>query len=142
MIPYLIMFVAMTANGWHSDKKMERRWHSAIPLFVASLGALGIIANFHALPVTVLFFSMIAFVNAFLSTFWAIPTALLSRSAAAASVGLINGVASIAGFAAPYLLGYLSTRTGSFSSGMAVVAAAGVAGGLLIFRIPKSPNPG
>lgn len=140
MIPYLIMFVAMAANGWHSDKKMERRWHSAIPLFVAALGALGIIADFHSLPVSVLFFTMIAFVNAFLSTFWAIPTALLSRSAAAAAVGLINAVASIAGFAAPYLLGYLSTRTGSFSSGMAVVAAAGVAGGLLLFLVPKTAH--
>ena len=140
MIPYVIMFVAMCANGWHSDKKMERRWHSAIPLFVAALGALGIMANSHSLPVTVLFFTMIAFVNAFLSTFWAIPTALLSRSAAAAAVGLINGVASVAGFAAPYLLGYLSTRTGSFSSGMAVVAAAGIAGGLLLFLVPKTAH--
>ncbi|MGB6482659.1 MAG: MFS transporter [Candidatus Acidiferrales bacterium] len=140
MIPYLIMFVAMTANGWHSDKKMERRWHSATPLFVAALGALGIIADFHALPVSVLFFTMIAFVNAFLSTFWAIPTALLSRSAAAAAVGLINAVASVAGFAAPYLLGYLSTRTGSFSSGMAVVATAGIAGGLLLFLVPRTAH--
>jgi MFS transporter, ACS family, tartrate transporter len=139
-IPYLIMFVAMGLNGWHSDKKMERRWHSAIPPFVAALGALGIIANFHALPVSVLFFTMIAFVNAFLSTFWAIPTALLSRSAAAAAVGLINAVASTAGFAAPYLLGYLSSRTGSFSSGMAVVAAAAIAGGLLILCIPKTAD--
>ena len=140
-IPYLIMFVAMIANGWHSDKKMERRWHSAVPLFVAAAGALGIIADFHALPVIVFFFTMIAFVNAFRSTFWAIPTALLSRSAAAASVGLINAVASVAGFAAPYLLGYLSTRTGSFSSGMAVVVGAAVAGGLLIFAIPKAVAP-
>lgn len=138
MIPYFVMFVAMIANGWHSDKKMERRWHCAVPLFVAALGALGIAADFRALPIIVLFFSMIAFVNAFLSTFWAIPTALLSRSAAAASVGLINGLASVSGFAAPYLLGYLSTRTGSFSSGMAVVAIAAVAGGLLMFRIPKT----
>ncbi|MGB6876266.1 MAG: MFS transporter [Candidatus Acidiferrales bacterium] len=140
MIPYLIMFFAMTVNGWHSDKKMERRWHSAIPLFVAALGALGIIADFHALPVSVLFFTMIAFVNAFLSTFWAIPTALLSRSAAAAAVGLINAVASVAGFAAPYLLGYLSTRTGSFSSGLAVVATAGIAGGLLLFLVPRTAH--
>ena len=140
MIPYLVMFVAMVANGWHSDKVMERRWHSALPIFVAVLGALGIIVGFRSLPVTVLLFTMISFARVFVSSFWAIPTALLSRSAAAAAVGMINAVASIAGFASPYLLGYLSTRTGSFSSGMAVVAAAGIAGGLLIFRIPKSPR--
>ena len=140
MIPYFVMFLAMCANGWHSDRKMERRWHSAVPLFVAALGALGITADSHTLPVYVLFFTMIAFVNAFLSAFWTIPTALLSRSAAAASVGLINAVASVAGFAAPYLLGYFSTRTGSFSAGMAVVAAAGMAGGLLLFLVPRTAD--
>jgi len=86
----------------------------------------------------VLFFCMIAFVNAFLPVFWAIPTTLLSRSAAAGAVGLINGVASVAGFASPFLLGYLSTRTGSFNAGMFAIMAAGIAGGLLIFLIPKS----
>ena len=142
MIPYLLMFVAMIANGWHSDKKMERRWHSAVPVFIAALGALGLMAHSSSLAVSVTFFCMIACANAFLSTFWAIPTTLLSRSAAAGAVGFINAVASVAGFAAPYLLGYLSTCTGSFSSGMAAVAVAAVAGALLIFRIPKTkPAP-
>lgn len=137
-IPYLVMFVAMVVNGWHSDRRMERRWHAAVPMFVAAAGALGLVAHFLSLPALVLFFTMIACSNAFLSAFWAIPTTLLSRSAAAASVGFINAVASIAGFASPYLLGYLSTRTGSFRTGMAVIAAAGIAAGLLVFRIPKA----
>jgi MFS transporter, ACS family, tartrate transporter len=140
VIPYVAMFVAMIVNGWHSDKRMERRWHAAIPMFTAALGALGFAVYSSSLPVSVLLFSMIASANAFLPAFWAIPTTLLSRSAAAASVGLINGIASIAGFASPYLLGYLSTRTGSFSAGMFAVMAAGVAGGLLIFFIPKTAH--
>jgi MFS transporter, ACS family, tartrate transporter len=138
IIPSLAMFLAMIANGWHSDKRLERRWHSAVPMFIAALGALALIAHARSLPATVLFFTMIAFEVAFLPAFWALPTSLLSRSAAAASVGLINGIASIGGFAGPYLLGYLSTRTGSFESGMLVVAAAAVAGGLLMFGVPKS----
>ena len=136
-IPYLAILVAMLLNGWHSDKHMERRWHSAIPMLIAALGALGIVANFRALPVTVLFFTMIACSNAFMPPFWAMPTSLLSRSAAAASVGLINAVASVAGFASPYLLGYLSTRTGSFASGMLCVAGAAVLGAILVLRAPK-----
>lgn len=138
MIPYMVMFLAMIANGRHSDKRMERRWHAAVPMFVAAAGALGLIAHVRSLPVLVLLFTMIACSNAFLSAFWAIPTTLLSRSAAAAAVGLINAIASIAGFASPYLLGYLSTRTGSFSAGMATIAAAGVAAGLLIFSVPRT----
>ena len=138
VIPYLVMFAAMVLNGWHSDKRLERRWHSAIPMFLAAVGALGIIANFRSLPVMVLFFTLIASGNAFLPTFWAIPTSLLSRSAAAASVGLINGVASVGGFVGPYLLGYLSTRSGSFRSGMLAVAGAAVACSLMLFLVPRA----
>lgn len=141
MIPYIAMFIAMIANGRHSDKHMERRWHAAVPMFVAAAGALGLIAPVRSLPVLVLLFTMIACSNAFLSAFWAIPTTLLSRSAAAAAVGLINAIASIAGFASPYLLGYLSTRTGSFSAGMGTIAVAGIAAGLLIFCVPRSVQP-
>jgi MFS transporter, ACS family, tartrate transporter len=140
VIPYALMFAAMIFNGWHSDKRLERRWHAAIPNFIAAVGALGLAAHFRSLPISILLFSMIALVNAFLPAFWAIPTTLLSRSAAAAAVGLINGIASVAGFASPYLLGYLSTRTGSFSAGMTVVAAAGIAAGLLMFCVPKTSH--
>jgi MFS transporter, ACS family, tartrate transporter len=137
-IPYAVMFVAMIANGWHSDRHMERSWHAAIPMFIAALGALALAGHVRSLPVSVLLFTMIGFADAFLPVFWAIPTTVLSRSAAAAAVGLINAVASIAGIASPYLLGYLSTRTGSFRAGMAVVAAAAIATGVLIFLIPKT----
>jgi MFS transporter, ACS family, tartrate transporter len=136
MIPYLVMFAAMIANGRHSDKHMERRWHSAVPMLIAAIGALGLTAPFQSLSVSVLLFTMIACSNAFLPTFWAIPTTLLNRSAAAAAVGLINAIASIAGFASPYLLGYLSTRTGSFSAGMLAIMAAAITCALLIFCIP------
>lgn len=137
-IPYLAMFVAMLVNGWHSDRRMERRWHSAIPMFLSAIGALGIVCNFRSLPVSVFFFTMVALSVAFLSVFWAIPTALLNRSAAAAAVGMINAVASVSGFAAPYLLGYLSSRTGSFRSAMLAVAAAGIVAGVLILRVPRT----
>src|SRR5205814_2207751 len=34
-LPFLAGFLAIQFNGWHSDKPAERRWPSAIPLFVA-----------------------------------------------------------------------------------------------------------
>src|SRR3954467_2727227 len=34
-LPYLAGMVAMMVVGWSSDKKRERRWHAAIPMFVA-----------------------------------------------------------------------------------------------------------
>src|SRR5437868_4856801 len=46
--------------------------------------------------------------------FWAVPTLFLSESAAAASIGLINSVGNLGGFAGPFAIGYLANRTHSF----------------------------
>ncbi len=67
-----------------------------------------------------------------------IPTELLSQSVAAAAVGMINAVGSVAGFEGPYLFGYLNTRTGSFSYGLALMMVSAIAGGLLIPWAPRS----
>ncbi|MFY9531477.1 MAG: MFS transporter [Candidatus Acidiferrales bacterium] len=137
-LPYLAAFIAMQVNGWHSDKDGERRWHSAFPLFIAAIGLLGLIAQPRSIPLSVVLFTMVCLAYAYLPTFWAIPTEILSQSAAAAAVGMINAVGSVAGFAGPYAFGYLRTRTGSFSSGLAVMMVSALAGGLLILCAPRS----
>jgi MFS transporter, ACS family, tartrate transporter len=137
-IPFLAAFLAMQVNGWHSDKTLERRWHSAVPLFVAAGALLAVLLiQPRAIGVWVALFTMVGLTAAYLPAFWAIPTETLTRSAAAASVGAINGVGNIAGFAGPYAFGYLYTRTHSFSLGLALMMAAAMAGGLLILRIPS-----
>jgi len=137
-VPYAVTFVAMQVNGWHSDKGGERRWHSTIPLLIASAGSLGLIFQLHSLPLSIVLFSMVGMAFAYLPTFWAIPTEILSQSAAAAAVGMVNTVGSAAGFAGPYLFGYLNTRTGSFSYGLALMTVSALAGGLLILCTPRS----
>jgi len=137
-IPHIALFLAMVMNGWHSDRHMERRWHAAIPSFVAAIGALALTTEFHALPAVVLLFTLIALANAQLPVFWAIPTTLLRGSTGAAVVGFINGFASLAGFAAPYLLGELSSRTGSFAMGMLTICVIALGAGLLVLCIPKA----
>jgi nitrate/nitrite transporter NarK len=138
--PYLATFVAMQVNGWHSDKRRERRWHSAVPLFIAAAGLTGLISQPGSIPLSVVLFTMVCIAYAYLPTFWAIPTELLSQSAAAAAVGMVNAVGSVAGFAGPYLFGYLNTRTGSFSSGLALMMVSALAGGLLVLCTPRSAH--
>lgn len=137
-IPYAVAFVVMQVNGWHSDKHAERRWHSAIPMFIGAAGFVGLLLQPHSTPLSVLFFSMAGFAVAYLPTFWAIPTEILSQSAAAAAVGMINAVGSAAGFAGPYVFGYLNTRTGSFSWGLALMMVSAITGGLLILCTPRN----
>ncbi len=139
-LPYLATFIAMQINGWHSDRRLERRWHSAFPLLIAAAGLPGLISQPRSIALSLVFFTMVSSAYAYLPTFWAIPTEILTRSGAAAAVGVINAVGSTAGFAGPYLFGYLNTRTGSFSTGLALMMFTALASALLILRIPK-PAP-
>jgi len=139
-VPYLATFVIMQVNAWHSDKRRERHWHSAVPLFVALIGLLGLVTLPRSIPLSIVLFTMVCMAAAYLPTFWAIPTEILSQSAAAAAVGMINAVGSVAGFAGPYVFGYLHTRTGSFSDGLVLMMASALGGGLLILCTPRSAS--
>jgi ACS family tartrate transporter-like MFS transporter len=139
-VPYAVLFVAMQVNGLLSDRSRERHWHSAVPLFIAAAGFLGLISQPRSTPLSLslLLFTMACMGSAYLPVFWSIPSEILSQSTAAAAIGMINAVGSVAGFASPYLFGYLNTRTGSFSDGLAVLMVSAFAGGLLILFTPKS----
>lgn len=140
-VPYVAAFVAMLINGWHSDRSRERRWHSAAPLFIAAIALLGLIGLPRSIRLTVALFSIVCMVEAFLPAFWAIPTEILSESAAAVAVGMINAIASIAGFAGPYAFGYLNARMGSFSYGLALMMVCAFAGGMLMLATPPTRGP-
>ena len=100
----------MLINGWHSDKTGERRWHSAIPLLVAGLMFVLLIVTRHDAPLAILFLLLgSGFFYAFYPTFWAIPTMLLSESAAAATFGLINSIGQLSGFAGNSAIGFLTS---------------------------------
>jgi len=136
-VPYVAALIAMQLNGWHSDKMQERRWHASAPVLGAAIALCGLIVLPRTTPVTIILFCFVCASFAFLPVFWAMPTEMLSESAAATAVGLINGVGSIAGFAGPYVFGYLNTRTGSYNYGFAAMAACALASVVLMLNIPK-----
>jgi len=140
-LPYVATLIAMLINGWHSDKTGERRWHSAVPMFIGVIALFGLITLPASMKVAVVLFTLLGISEAFLPVFWAMPTEILSESAAAAGVGLVNAMGSVAGFAGPFAFGYLNNRTGSFSSGLALMMACGIVGGLLVLRVPASRVP-
>lgn len=140
-LPYLAGFIGMLWCGWHSDRTGERRWHVAGPLFVAGASLLFAYAGGVSPWLTVAAFSGTLFgYYAFLACCWALPAALLSESAAAAAIGVINLVGSTGGFVGPYLVGYLSSRTGSFAIPLGVLAVSMLLAGALATmpRVPRS----
>jgi ACS family tartrate transporter-like MFS transporter len=118
-IPYVAGFLAQQLNGWHSDKTRERRWHAAVPVFLAGVSLLMAVFFAKSVALTVILFSMVCCgYFSFHPGFWAVPTAFLSESAAAASIGLINSLGNLGGFFGPMMMGYLVHRTHTFSAGL------------------------
>lgn len=137
-LPYAAGAAAMLFNGWHSDRSRERRWHTAVPLFLGA-GCLGGALFFreHAALAFGLMIVVGACTTAFLPSFWPLPTEFLAESAAAAAMGLINALGNLGGFLGPYAMGYLRTRTGSFAAGLMVLLACMGAAGMLVLLVPR-----
>jgi len=122
LLPALLGIVGMILNGWHSDRTGERRWHVTIPLVIAGVMFLLLIAARHNITLAVLFLLLGNGVfYAFYPAFWAIPTMLLSESAAAATFGLINSAGQCGGFVGPYVIGLLNDRTHSLTASFAFI---------------------
>lgn len=137
-LPYLAGLAAMLWNGWHSDRSRERRWHTAIPLFLGAVCLGG--ALFTSSHLVIAFALMVvagACTIAFMPSFWPLPTEFLSESAAAAAIGLINSIGNLGGFLGPYAIGYLRARTGSFTPGLLVLLICMAAAGGLVLLLPS-----
>jgi len=118
-MPYIAGFVTQQLNGWHSDRTGERRWHAALPVILCG-AALSLAVIYSSRPaISIALFVLVgACFYGFQPCFWAVPTLFLSESAAAASIGLINSVGNLGGFAGPFVIGYLANRTHSFAPGL------------------------
>jgi MFS transporter, ACS family, tartrate transporter len=141
-IPYCAALAAMLLLGWSSDRTKERRWHTALPLVAVSLGLLasGAARNHFALAIA-LFCVAAAGVYGYLPSFWTLPTRLLTESAAAVAIGLINSLGNLGGFVGPYLVGYLYKKTGSEITGMWYLAASAFIAALLVLSLRNTQQP-
>jgi len=136
VIPALIGIAGILINGWHSDRTGERRWHAAVPMVVAALMYGLLIVTQHSLPLSISALLMgSGILYAFYPVFWALPTMILSESAAAATLGLIAMISQIGGFAGPYAIGFLNDRTHSLTAGFGFIALAYVAAGSLVLTV-------
>jgi MFS transporter, ACS family, tartrate transporter len=140
-LPYLVSFLVMQFNGWHSDKNCERRWHAAAPILAAAVALFGLTTLPRTTLSTIACFILVCTAQSYLPVMWAIPSEILSASAAATAVGLINGVASVAGFAGPYAFGYLHTLTGTYRWGFALMTLFAIASVMLLVAVPDAREP-
>ena len=137
-IPYCVGLVTILIVGWSSDKTKERRWHTALSMLAASIGLLLAVLMQNNLWLAVAMFCVTAVgIYGYLPGFWALPTSFLTGSAAAVSIGLINLIGNLGGFAGPYAVGYLSNLTNSFVGGIAYLSLSALVGAVLILSLKQ-----
>jgi MFS transporter, ACS family, tartrate transporter len=113
-IPYMAATIFMVLNGRHSDRSGERHWHVAAS---ALLGAFGFLISAYS---SNLAFSLAGLALAFagvkgmVGPFWALSTASLSGTAAAAGIAWINSVGNLGGFVGPTIVGFIKRETGGY----------------------------
>ncbi len=137
-IPFILGTAAMLWNGYHSDKAAERRLHCALAALLAGAGLIGtgLFLGNATLALIALTIAAMGILAAF-QVFWSIPGAFLAGTAAAGGIALINCIGNLAGFVAPYMIGWLKTLTGSLASGLYFVAALEILAGVLLLVLFK-----
>ena len=134
-LPYVVGLVGIVLWGRRSDRKVERRFHTAFPLCVAA-GGIGISTALSDPTMKMMALSIAGFgIFACLPVFWTLPTAFLSGPAAAGGIAIINSIGNLAGFAGPYAMGRVKDLTGSYTGGLLSLSAVGFLAAIIVIAL-------
>jgi D-galactonate transporter len=136
---YGVAVLAMVVVGRNSDATKERRWHIVVCSLMGGAGfILSAVLSSNAAASLIALTVATAGVLAILPVFWAIPTAFLSGTAAAAGIAIVNSFGNLGGFGAPYGIGLLKQATNSTDAAMMILGGVLMLGGTLTLTI--KPN--
>ncbi len=136
-LPYMCAIVVMILAGRSGDHFQERRWHLIIPMCAGALALT--FATLFASNLTLSLICLCIAASGVLtasSLFWMLPTNFLGGVSAAAGIAAVNSFANLAGFCSPYLIGWVTTNTGSNAIGMLLITAVLIFGASLVLRVP------
>jgi MFS family permease len=122
-IPWGVAAIAMVLVGRHSDMTGERRWHIAITGVIGAIAfaASGVPQISGTLGLVALTIATAGITCAF-STFWSMPTSILTGVAASTGIAWINSVGNLAGYLSPYLVGKIRDSTHSMTLALLVLS--------------------
>lgn len=121
-LPYAVGVLGLWLWGWSSDRSNERRWHliSACLLGFAGLVCAGWLGTSYW-SVAAMCLAMIGLYGT-RAVFWAMPSAFLTGTSAAAAFAFINSISQIGGYVGPFAVGWIKEDTGSFETALYFLA--------------------
>ncbi len=139
-IPYGVAVIGMILLSNHSDKTGERRLHY---VFTALAGAAGLVLSgvFAANPVLAIIFLSKGTLGAIgaMPLFGPLPAALVTGTAAAAGIGIVNSVGNLGGYIGPNVPVWAKLISADKSAALYIIAGMLVLGAVItFFFIPKN----
>jgi ACS family tartrate transporter-like MFS transporter len=142
MVPYLAALPAMILVSSSSDRKLERRYHAAIPVIVAGI-ALMLLGTTTSPLLSITLWSFAAMGNnSFTGPFWTLPNEFLAGVSAASGIALVTSIGSLGGFVGPYVIGALANGAGGIYRGFAFAGVSFFISATLVLMLPKKRTPG
>jgi ACS family tartrate transporter-like MFS transporter len=123
MVPYICGAISMVTWGWISDRMGERRWNlfASCVLSTAGLVIAGMLIGTWWAVVGMSIAAMGFYGSK--GPFWAMPSMILTGTAAASGIAWINSLGNLGGFFGPTIVGWAKDLTGSFAGGLYALAA-------------------
>jgi MFS transporter, ACS family, tartrate transporter len=118
MLAYTCGAISMLTWGWISDRMGERRWNL---FWACALSTVGLVIAGLTMGSWWSLAGLCVATAGFYGTkgaFWAMPSMLLTGTAAAAGIAWINSIGNVGGAVGPALVGWIKDFTGSYSGGL------------------------
>jgi MFS family permease len=119
---YVVATVGMILWAGQVDRRGGKIVNLALACFVSAVGFLWSIASSNFWVAFVGLTVALTGINAARGIFWTIPPRFLTGIAAAGGLAFINSIGTMGGFVGPYMMGWLTDRTGSYTAGLAAMA--------------------
>ena len=135
-LPSLAAIISMVTFGYLSDRAGERRKFIAAAFLLSATGfAICIIAGTD--PVWGIIGLCLANAGALSipAIFWSFQTSMLAGTALAGGIALINSTGNLAGFAAPYLIGFVKDTTGVATVALYITGGIMILGAILTMTV-------
>ena len=141
-VPYALCAVALVWWGRRSDRKRERRFHTALPLLVAGVG-LAAAALVTDPTAKVAGFSLAVIGSfSFSPPFWAFSFSNMSSKDAPASIAAINAIGNLGGFFGPWIMGFFRDYTGGYAAGLLILGTGAVVSAAIVLTMGRRAGKG
>jgi len=136
VIPYIATAVAMVVVGTRSDRTGKHRLHLAASALSAAVFVFLAAQTNSIVPGMALVSLSLMATFCMQGPFWATATSLMSGTAAAAGIAVINSLGNLGGFYGPYIVGVKQTSGAGFRGGMLVISGCLALAGVVSCLVP------